>query len=94
MATEEYKVGSYVTVECGEYSDFYVLSVVKVLKPITEEVFKEMADFSLNVVSPKYSTYDTSQALSYLISNGFVEEVETTSMHLGSYGDKPTWRKA
>lgn len=90
MSTETtYKKDVVIQFETGEYSDFSVVMVAKALIEFDAAAylvrFKELKPAE----DPDLPSYygDQSEFLQWLIKEKVVEEIDTETCHIGSYGD-------
>lgn len=93
----EIAVGETVAFSSGEYSDYRIGSFAKVLKPINQEVWELMREACTE--PPEYDKtadprFDEYKAVPWFVSNGYIEEIEYTELHLGDYGRCPDWSDA
>ena len=95
--TKEIPVGALVAFSTGCYSDYRVGPFGKVLKTINEEVWEEMRAGCTKVpeyhkdADPRFDLYGAAQ---WFITNGYVEEVEYTELHIGEYSQCNSWADA
>jgi hypothetical protein len=86
----ELKAGDALILETGEYSDFSYSGPFRVLKPLrlSQALLDECrAAFLPSYPGAEFRPDDIGAALNRL---GYVEDMETTSVHVGSYGDIDT----
>jgi len=80
------KSGSLLMIDCGEYSDYSVLGFFVVLNgfdPIEEkELFLEK-----NPNCKEHYNFDNDKYIGFLISKGYLMEVDYNSLYLGGYGE-------
>lgn len=81
------KPGDLLLIDGGEYSDKYTIGPFRVLKPMTraEVAAQYVADFKPDPDAPDGKP-DESGFLPWLVSKGYVEDVESVSWYVGSYG--------
>lgn len=70
------KKGTIVVISSGEYSDYYVNGVVKIAK-----------DCNFNDAIKEVGKTNTYSLMVKLLKAGYIEDVEYTEVHLGSYGE-------
>lgn len=74
------KAGTLLTISTGCYSDYNVHGVFRVLKDITQEDYE-----SFRVEDDSYCDLD--DVLAKMATLGYIEDVESTELHLGLYGE-------
>lgn len=74
------KAGTLLTISTGCYSDYSVHGVFRVLKDITQEDYE-----SFRVEDDGWC--DLSEVIAKMATLGYIENVESTELHLGSYGE-------
>ena len=92
--------GEIITLSEGEYSDYCVNGVFKVLKDFdTEDVkqllaihhgaesFEQLIDIDWQHDKKMWMFEPRKAYIGYLNSNGYIEDVDYREIHLGSYGD-------
>jgi hypothetical protein len=85
------KVGTIVLVSHGAYSDYTVDCVARVLKPINKTVWAKMKA-ACGAKSEADEFYgDLNFALPWFLDNGYLVELESRGMHLGSYNELRNW---
>ena len=97
MIDREVPVGALVLFSSGCYSDYGVSLLAKVLKPISESVWIAMRDGGMMV--PHWDEggekrWDETAGRQWLITNGYIEEMEYTELHMGEYGRCSEWSHA
>lgn len=91
----ELPAGQTVMFSTGCYSDYSVMAVAKLLKPMNEDAWTAMCDASCEPNNWKPDGYfDSSKAMAWLRAERFIEEIEYVELHLGDYGDRPKWEEA
>lgn len=75
---ETIKAGMILTISTGDYSCYSVHGVFRALKDITQEDYE-----SFNVANTGY--FDPSKVLAKMATLGYIEDVESTELHLGGY---------
>ena len=75
------KAGTLLTISTGEYSDYHVHGVFRVLKDITQD------DYDSFRVEDEDRFSDPSDAIARMAILGYIEDVPSTELHLGSYGE-------
>lgn len=80
------EAGALLLIETGEYSDRMTSGPFRVLKTLDRSVTAKafIAEFKPSYEDDRPSPDDY---LPWLIKNGYVEDVESTLWHVGSYGD-------
>lgn len=76
---ETIKAGTLLTISTGEWSDYNVHGVFRVLKDITQD------DYDAFRVEDEYC--DVANVLARMATSGYIEDVPSTELHLGSYGE-------
>ena len=90
MATAPFEPGTLVLISSGEYSDYQVHALVRVLKRIGPDVWQEYMD-ACTEDTPKWGRVARKSALPWLIEQGFVEEVENREMWVECYDRPSPW---
>jgi hypothetical protein len=76
----KHKKGEVLQLTTGEYSDFQIIAIVKVLKDIDElEVLKLF-------IPTKKDKYDNDGFCTFLMKEKYVKEIETIEWHYENYG--------
>lgn len=83
------KVGEFIYFSSGEYSDYSVGPICKLLKPITKADWQEMIAACKSDVD--WRPFEQGEAVPWFIANGFVEELDATEAHLGDYCGVPEY---
>lgn len=78
---ETIKAGTLLTISTGEYSDYNVHGVFRVLKDITQD------DYDAFRVEDEDAYCDISVTLAKMMTSGYIEDVPSTELHLGAYGE-------
>ena len=78
---ETIKAGTLLTISTGEYSDYNVHGVFRVLKDITQD------DYDAFRVEDGDAYCDISVTLAKMVTSGYIEDVPSTELHLGAYGE-------
>lgn len=86
-ADRQFKKGELLLITIGEYSDYSVHGIVRCLHDFGH---REVLEAYLNYLrlQNKYKDdhVDLYEIMPWMIGGGWVEEVETTEVHLGDYG--------
>ncbi len=89
--TDEIPVGKLLLFSQGQYSDYIVTSLARVLKPINKEVWDRI---STEVTTASDWARDAmNKMVPRLIKDGYIEEVEYQEFYLGGYGELSKWEK-
>ena len=86
--------GTLLLLSRGEYSDYSIVALCRVLKPIDQTVWAVMGAACTGHCERNPERFDDSRALPWLIEKGYVEEVEYRELHLGDYGRCSLWERA
>lgn len=78
---ETIKAGTLLTISTGEYSDYNVHGVFRVMKDITQD------DYDAFRVEDENGFCDVANVLARMATSGYIEDVPSTELHLGSYGE-------
>jgi hypothetical protein len=78
----KYKSGTLLLLSVGGYSDYDVISLIRVVKDFDAR----KVSLAYPVKKDGYVGFDFSPFIAYLVREGFVEEVEYEEWWLGSYG--------
>lgn len=93
----EIAAGQVITLASGEYSDYRVILVARVLKPINAALWEQMrlACFAPPSYDPEDDPcFQVDMCAPWLLNNDIIEEIEYTELHLGDYGELPKWENA
>jgi hypothetical protein len=92
----EIAVGEFLALSSGEYSDYRIGCFSRVLKPITKAVWGQMVEACTEPLNyaPEEQSFNESKVAPWLVANGYIEEIPYHELHLGDYGDKPSWESA
>lgn len=92
---KEIPAGTIVALSSGEYSDYSVLMFARVIKPLNADVWQEMGTGCQDSeVSHDYEYCNLYKCAPWLVTNGYIEEIEYTELHVGAYGHMPDWNMA
>lgn len=87
----DFKPGEIIVLTSGEYSDFSITAVFKVLKPFNfaDELKKytKIGDLPGYIVSKLIYTRDSFNIANKLVIAGLWEELKHLEAHVGSYGE-------
>jgi len=90
---DHFKVGEFLTVASGEYSDYCVNGLFKVEKDFyMTEIFEAYgAETGQKITGNEILRKDSKRLeislIGYLNKNGFISDVEYREVHTGSYGE-------
>lgn len=80
------KEGTTLSFSTGEYSDYYVSGIVKVLKDIDQKTVIDLARAEWTPDN-EWSRFDTDDLIGWLNRKGYIEDVpDQFEWHVGSYG--------
>lgn len=80
------KAGTLVLVSSGEYSDYSVISIVRVLSDFTPA--EELEQYlSAHPEQREDYSFEKDQYFAHLLKRGLVEELEHSTYHLGDYSE-------
>jgi hypothetical protein len=81
----EFKKDEILYVSCGEYSDYEIISVVKVLQDFDAEKIKEV--YINNINNKENKRQNTNEFLKFMLDLNLIEELNYREFRLGGYGD-------
>ena len=90
--SDKYKAGAYIAIERGEYSDRDVIVFGRVLKTFDAKaecarwMVENPTDEDSSGETPNYYGFKDEAFVPWLIAQGFIEELDTERLHIGSYG--------
>jgi hypothetical protein len=93
---KELPAGTMVAFSTGCYSDYSVNGFAKLLKPLNQSAWEEMVEAALepNEYATDGKSFERTKAMAWLIANGYIEDTEYVELHMGDYGDTPSWADA
>lgn len=76
----------------GEYSDYSVRALLNWLSDKTPEEARE-AYLEKNPKQREYYSFNTDMFISWLIIEGYAEELQAQELHIGDYGSVGHWKR-